>query len=65
MSHKFVVDQMVELESKKLRPSAPGLYTILFLIPASDSNPSDPSYRIKSIVENYERVAFESELKLQ
>jgi hypothetical protein len=56
---------MVKLEPKKLRPSAPGLYKIRFLIPASDRNPGDPSYRIKSNVENYERVAFESELTLQ
>jgi hypothetical protein len=56
---------MVELESMKLRPSAPGLYEIRFLIPTSDRNPGDPSYRIKSILENYERVAFESELTLQ
>jgi len=65
MSHKFVVDQMVALEPMKLRPSAPGLYKIGFLIPASDRAPNDPSYRIKSVVEKFERVAFESELTLQ
>ena len=62
MSHKFVIGQMVELEPMKYRASAPGYYEIRLLVPTSDRNPGDPSYRIKSAVENYERVASESEL---
>jgi hypothetical protein len=56
---------MVELEPMKFRASALGSYEIRLLVPVSDRNPGDPPYRIKSVVENYERVALESELTLQ
>ena len=64
MSHKFKIGQTVDLESNILRTLAPGRYEIRHLIPASDRNPGDPCYRIKSIVEKYERAAPESELTL-
>ena len=64
MAHKFNVGQIVELEPRLLRSSAPGPYEIRHLIPASDRDPGDPCYRIKSIAEKYERVAHESELTL-
>jgi hypothetical protein len=41
-----------------------GPYEIRHLIPSSDRDPNDPIYRIKSIVEKYERVAPESELTI-
>jgi hypothetical protein len=64
MSHKFKIGQTVDLETNLLRSLAPGHYEICHLIPASDQNPGDPCYRIKSIAEKYERAAPESELTL-
>jgi hypothetical protein len=64
VAHKFNIGQIVELEAKVLRSSAPGPYEILHLVPASDRDPDDPYYRIKSIAEKHERVAPESELSL-
>jgi hypothetical protein len=62
MIHKFNVGQIVELEQRMLRSSAPGPYEIRHLVPASDGDPDDPRYRIKSIAEKHERVVPESEL---
>jgi hypothetical protein len=64
MAHKFNIGQIVELERGALRLSAPGPYEIRHLVPASDRDPGDPCYRIKSIAEKHERVAPESELTL-
>lgn len=64
MAHKFNVGQIVELEPRPLRSSAPGLYEIRHLVPASDRDPGDPCYRIKSVAEKHERVASESDLTL-
>jgi hypothetical protein len=64
MAHKFNIGQIVELETGVLRSSAPGPYEIRHLIPASDRNPDEPCYRIKSIAEKHERAATESELTL-
>ena len=64
MAHKFNIGQIVELGPGMLRSSAPGPYEIRHLVPASDGNPDDPRYRIKSIAEKHERVATESELTL-
>jgi hypothetical protein len=64
VAHKFNIGQIVELEAMVLRSSAPGPYEILRLVPASDRDPGDPCYRIKSIAEKHERVAPESELTL-
>jgi hypothetical protein len=62
--HKFIVGQSVDLVTTVLRPAAAGAYEILHLVPAPDGNPENPRYRIKSIDEKHERVAFESELTL-
>jgi hypothetical protein len=64
VAHKFNIGQTVELTPMVLRSSAPGPYQIRHLVPASDRDPSDPCYRIKSTIENHERVARESELTL-
>lgn len=64
MAHKFNVGQVVELEQRMFRSSAPGAYEIRDLLPASDRDPHNPSYRIKNLAEKHERVAFESELAL-
>ena len=64
MAHKFDVGQLVDLELRSLRSAVRGPYEIRHLIPASDRDPGDPCYRIKSIAEKHERVAPESELTL-
>jgi hypothetical protein len=64
MAHKFNLGQIVELAPRLLRSSAPGPYEIRHLLPASDRDPDDPCYRIKSVAEKYERVAPESDLTL-
>jgi hypothetical protein len=64
MAHKFNIGQIVELEPRMLRSHAPGPYEIRYLVPASDRDPGDPCYRIKSVAETHERVAAESELAL-
>jgi hypothetical protein len=64
MSHKFSVGQVVDLIPIKLRAAAQGQYEVRQLMPASDCDVGDPSYRIKSIDEKHERVAPESELTL-
>lgn len=64
MSHKFKIGQIVDLDRNVLRSLAPGPYKIRHLIPASDRDPGDPCYRIKSLAEIHERIASESELRL-
>jgi hypothetical protein len=64
MAHMFKIGQNVDLMPKMLRAAARGPYQIRFLVPASDKDPSDPHYRIKSVAEKHERVASESELTL-
>jgi hypothetical protein len=64
MEHKFNIGQIVELEPSSLRPAALGPYEIRHLIPASDRDPDDPCYRIKSNAEKHERAAPESALTL-
>ena len=64
MAHKFDVGQLVDLELSSLRSAVRGPYEICHLIPASDRDPGDPCYRLKSIAEKHERVAPESELTL-
>jgi hypothetical protein len=64
MAHKFNIGQNVELEANTLRSAVLGPYEIRHLIPASDRDPGDPCYRIKSAAEKHERVAPESELTL-
>lgn len=64
MTHKFNISQLVEFEPRVLRPCAPGAYEIRHLVPISEQEPGDPSYRIKSRAEKHERVAAESDLAL-
>lgn len=64
MAHKFDVGQLVDLELSSLRSAVRGPYEIRHLIPASDRDPGDPCYRIKSIAEKHERIAPEGELTL-
>jgi hypothetical protein len=64
MAHKFVVGQIVDLTRTILRQAVTGGYEILRLLPVSDKDPSDPSYRVKSVGENHERVVHESEISL-
>jgi hypothetical protein len=63
VTHKFSVGQIVDLVPTKLRSAARGAYEVRHLMPASDSSPGNPSYRIKSIDESHERVVAESDLK--
>ena len=62
MTHKLKIGQIVDLAPHVLRSMAQGPYEIRHLIPASDRDPEDPRYQIKSTVEKYERVAPESDL---
>jgi hypothetical protein len=62
VAHKFMIGQSVDLMHRVLRFAAAGRYEIRRLMPAADSDPSDPRYRIKNADESYERVALESEL---
>jgi hypothetical protein len=64
MAHKFNIGQIVELERSSLRPDVLGPFEIRNRVPASDRDPEDPCYRIKSVSEKHERVAPESELTL-
>jgi hypothetical protein len=64
MTHRFDVGQIVELEPHSFRSAVLGPYEIRHLIPASDQDPDDPCYRIKSVAEKHERVAPESQLTL-
>lgn len=64
MSHKFSVGQAVDLTPRMLRAAAGGQYEVRQLMPQSDRDAGDPSYRIKSLDEKHERVVFESDLTL-
>jgi hypothetical protein len=56
--HKYHVGQLVTLVAQRGSQSAPGLYTVTRLLPAgADGEPAQ--YRLKSTVENHERVAAE------
>jgi hypothetical protein len=62
--HKFSVGQIVDLVPRILRAAAPGQYEVHQLMPQSDRDAGDPSYRTKSVDEKHERMVFESDLKL-
>ena len=62
MSHKFSVGQAVDLTPRILRAAAAGRYEVRQLMPETDRDAGDPSYRVKSIEEKHERVVFESDL---
>jgi hypothetical protein len=62
LEFKFTIGQIVDLTRNKFRAAAAGQYEIRRLMPASDRDGAEPTYRIKSADEKHERVAFESEL---
>lgn len=62
--HKFSIGQAVDLIPTTLRFAATGDYEILRLMPLSDGDPRNPTYRVKSIVEKHERAVRESEITL-
>ncbi len=64
MVHKFTIGQAVDLTSTVLRPVAAGKYEIRRLVPASDSDPENPCYRVKNDDEKHERVVRESDITL-
>jgi hypothetical protein len=64
MAHKFMVGQAVDLTPTTIRLAATGDYEIRRLIPAPDSDPENPCYRVKNIEEKYERIVRESEITL-
>ena len=61
--HKYLVGQAVDLVPRKIREAASGTYEIIRLLPLSD-NGGEPTYRIKSKLENHERVMVESEMTM-
>ena len=63
MSHKFSIGQKVDLVHRILLTAPRGQYEVRRLMPESDRDIGDPTYRIKSNEENHERVAQESDLK--
>lgn len=64
MAHKFSIGQIVDLAPRMLQAAARGQYEVRQLMPESDRDVGDPSYRIKSLAEKHERVASESDLTL-
>ena len=62
MSHKFSIGQKVDLVHRMMLTAPRGQYEVRRLMPESDRDTGDPTYRIKSSDENYERVAQESDL---
>jgi hypothetical protein len=61
-AHKFTIGQIVDLTPNMFRAAAAGQYEVRRLMPASERDGANPSYRIKSVEENHERVASEDEL---
>jgi hypothetical protein len=64
VAFKFTVGQIVDLKPNRFREAAKGQYEVRRLMPASDGDGAEPTYRIKNADEKHERVAFESELTL-
>jgi hypothetical protein len=62
VAHKFRIGQSVELVPNRLRMASAGSYEIRHLMPASDANPGNPTYRVKSMTEKHDRVVAESDL---
>jgi hypothetical protein len=61
MPHKFNIGSVVNYHPKnRMFNTARGTYTITGLMPGLEGQ--QPEYRIKHISEDFERVAFESEL---
>ena len=64
MPHKFKVGTVVNYYPKdRMLNTARGTYTITRLMPAVEGQ--QPEYRIKHFSEEFERVAFESELSAE
>ena len=64
MTHKFTVGQIVDVVAMKFRHAATGKYVIHRLMPVEDSAALDPSYHIKGIAKNDERIVREGEITL-
>jgi hypothetical protein len=62
--HKFAVGQSVHLTLHTNRGAAAGPYKICPLVPISETDLTNPRYRIKSEAENHECVATEYDLTL-
>jgi hypothetical protein len=62
MSHKFSIGQKVDLVHRMMLTAPRGQYEVRRLMPESDRDAGDPTYRIKSSDEAHERVAQESDL---
>jgi hypothetical protein len=64
MPHKFKIGTVVNYYPKeRMLSTARGTYTITRLMPAMEGQ--KPEYRIKHFSEEFERVAFESELSAE
>ena len=62
MPHKFSIGQKVDLLHRMMLAAPRGQYEVRRLMPESDRDSGDPTYRIKSDEENHERVVQESDL---
>jgi hypothetical protein len=62
MAHKFSIGQRVDLVHRMMLAAPRGQYEVRRLMPESDRDIGDPTYRIKSDEEAHERVAQESDL---
>ena len=62
MSHTFSIGQKVDLQHRMMLTAPRGQYEVRRLMPESDRDAGDPTYRIKSNEEQHERVAQESDL---
>jgi hypothetical protein len=63
MSHKFKSGQSVYYEPTFNNVAARGKYTVVRTLPVE--NDSRVSYRIKSLAENFERIAEEHQLSAE
>jgi hypothetical protein len=63
MTHKFKSGQSVYYEPTFNSTSARGKYTVVRTLPVE--NDSRVSYRIKSLTENFERIAEEHQLSTE
>ena len=62
MKHNLAVGLIVDLKPNLLQAAALGRYEILSLMPESDVPTDSPRYRIKSVAESHDRIAFERDL---
>ena len=64
LEHIYSVGQIVELTPSPMRAAAIGEYEIRQTMPVPDISSASPRYRIKSLVENHDRIVAESEIIL-